>query len=154
VSNPCYVEFSIQDDDRLQAVTAVVDELQRDKEAGALEPGPKWRALFGERALAHFWWPTAAELDAWLRRWEATPVEERSTDPALKTPWGFDSLIDAFANGDYRLLGIRRSGDRARLEFDPNGFPYGGVDCMQALVEAFDFRVTEIDDGAQPPYKP
>jgi hypothetical protein len=154
MSEPCYVEFSLHDESRLQAVTAIVDELRRDKEAGTLEPGPKWRPLFDERALAHFWSPTATELDDWRRRWESTPLPNRWTDPALETPWDFDSLIDAFANGEYRLLGIRRYGDSARLEFEPDAFPYGGVGCMQALIEAFDFSVTEIDDGSQPPYKP
>ena len=33
-------------------------------------------------------------------------------------------------------------------------FPFGGVGCMQALIEACDCRVTKIEDGSQPPYKP
>jgi hypothetical protein len=65
----------------------------------------------------------------------------------LQTPWDFDSLIDAFANGEYELLGIRRLGEHAPLEFEPATFPYGGVNCMTALVEALEGPITMIDDG-------
>lgn len=155
MSAPCYVELSVDDEGRLAALIAVVEALRRDKEAGALDAeDPKWRTFFDERALAHFWWPTEEEAAEWQRRWFATPVETRFTDPSLEHPWDFESLLDAFANGEYQLLGVRRTGDRARLEFDPHAYPYGGTGCMQALIEAFDLRVLEIDDGSQPPYRP
>jgi hypothetical protein len=154
VSEPCFVEFAIHDAERLERLTAIVDELRLDKAAGTLEPGPKWRPMFDDRALAHFWWPTPSELDDWRRRWEATPLPGRWADPSLQRPWDFDSLIEAFANGEYQILGIRRQGGTGRLEFEPDAFPYGGTGCMQALVEAFDFVVTTIDDGSQPPYRP
>jgi len=150
----CYVEFRADDEGRFARLVAVVDALRADKQAGVLTPGPKWRAYFDERALAHFWWPTAAEAEEHARRWFATPVPERFTDPSLVTPWEFDSLIDAFANGEYELVGVRRSGEHGRIEFCPYAFPYGGTGCMQALAEAFGFEVLEIDDGSQPPYAP
>lgn len=147
MSAPCFVEFAIPDEDRFARLVMIVDELKRDKDAGILAPGLKWKSLFDERALAHFWWPTPAEREEWLRRWNATPVPERWSDPALRTPWDFDSLIDAFANAEYELLGIRRQGEHARLEFEPAAFPYGGVNCMTALVEALEGRITMIDEG-------
>ena len=45
---------------------------------------------------------------------------QRFTDPSLVTPWDFGSLIDAFRNGDYELLGCERVSERAgRLVLRP-----------------------------------
>jgi hypothetical protein len=53
----------------------------------------------------------------------------------------------AFRNGDYELLGVRRITEtRARLEYEPHGLPYGGSECMVALVEAFGSRVAGVRD--------
>lgn len=149
----CYVEFRADDEARYSRLVAVVDALRADKQAGELTPGPKWRAYFDEQALSHFWWPTPAEAKEHSGRWFAIPVPERLTDPSLETPWDFDSLIDAFANGEYELVGVRRNGEHARIEFSPDAFPYGGSGCMQRLIEAFGFTVLKIDDGSQPSTK-
>ena len=83
MSNPCLLEFAVPDEERFARLVAIIEELKRDKKNGALGPGPKWNSLFEQRALAHFWWPTPAERDEWLRRWKATPVPERWNDPSL-----------------------------------------------------------------------
>jgi hypothetical protein len=158
MSDPCYVELAVspQEEARFALLLAVTEELRRDKDAEAIDAeSPKWRNFFDERALAHFWWPTDEERAEWTRRWFATPVETRFTDPALEHPWDFESLVDAFANGEYQLLGLRRvDPTRARFELDPYAFPYGGLGCVIALIEAFDLRVLEIYDGGGPPYAP
>jgi hypothetical protein len=145
----CHVEVRVHDEERFARLVVVVDALKRDKDAGVLAPGPTWRALFDERALAHFWEPTPEERDDWLRRWFATPVADRWNDPSLKNPWDFDSLINAFANGEYVLLGVRRTGDLARIEFEPFAHPYGGTECFVNLAEAFDLEVVDVDDGTR-----
>jgi hypothetical protein len=56
--------------------------------------------------------------------------------------WDFDSLIDAFKNGEYRLVACRRVSERlARLEYDPLAWPFGGTECMRELLETFEARV-------------
>ncbi len=56
-------------------------------------------------------------------------------------------MIDACRNGDYRLIGLRQLRPAvARIEYEPFGTPYGGTACMVALVEAFGFRVSQIQD--------
>ena len=104
--------------------------------------------LFDQQALAHFWWPSEQELQEYWQRWWATSVPQRFTDPTLKKPWGFESMIDSFLNGEYDLLSCRSlTPDTAVLEFLPFAFPYGGTGCMKALIEAFDFQVIGEDDG-------
>jgi hypothetical protein len=85
-------------------------------------------------------------LKDWERRWFSTPVPERFTDTSLETPWDFGSMIDAFRNGEYDLLGCRRlTATAGRLEFDPHAWPYGGTGCMRALIEAFGHRVVRVE---------
>ena len=76
------------------------------------------------------------------------PIAITPTDQAMGLTWDFDSLIDAFVNGEYNLLSCEMTDDRkARLCFYALAYPYGGVGCMVALVEAFGGVVTGIDDG-------
>lgn len=101
------------------------------------------RSFFDEASLSHFWKPTPEELADWSDRWFNTPVEKRFTDPMLKTPWQFESTIDAFRNGDYNLLRIIRTSDvGAALQFQALAHPYRGTGCMHALINCFGGIVT------------
>ena len=51
--------------------------------------------LFDEQILAYFWRPSKQELQHHAQRWFATPVPQRLSDPALKHPWDFESMIDS-----------------------------------------------------------
>jgi len=142
------VRFSIGSEVQFAALTRAFERIRECKAQGTWpEEKEPWMPFFDTRALSHFWWPTAAELQDWERRWFSTPVRKRFTDPSLQKPWDFMSLFDAFKNGDYELYTIERNSDgAAALPFKPHGHPYGGTDCMRALIEAFDHRVTEVPD--------
>ncbi|MEH1811042.1 MAG: hypothetical protein V7K26_00650 [Nostoc sp.] len=59
-------------------------------------------------------------------------------------------MFDAFQNGEYQLIACRMvSADRAKLEFEPFGHPYGGTAAIQALVKSFDFVIFAEDDGIE-----
>lgn len=140
---PLSVEFEVADDDRFTRLAAVFDALRTAKRDDDWRDDDNWLAFFDAQSRAAFWWPTPEEREDWTRRWFATPVPERFTDPSLVTPWDFGSMIDAFRNGDYDLVGCERISPHAgRLVFNPLGWPYGGTGCMRALVEAFGHRVT------------
>ena len=142
-----FVEFGIADDARLGRLVAVVEALRQAKQTDEWRDDYHWLGYFDEEARARFWWPTPEELKDWERRWFSTPVPERFTDPSLETPWDFGSMIDAFRNGEYDLLGCHRvSATAGRLEFDSHAWPYGGTGCMRALVEAFGHRVVRVEE--------
>jgi hypothetical protein len=142
-----YVEFDIASEEQLQRLADMVAALIAAKTTDDWRDDAYWLAFFDNDAKAHFWWPTDAELKDWERRWFSTPYEKRWSDPSLRTKWLFGSLIDAFRNGDYALLGCRRTPDgRARIEFDPYGNPYGGTECMRVLAESFGHRVVDVQD--------
>jgi hypothetical protein len=142
-SGNAFVEFEVADDPRFNQVAAVIQALANAKRSGEFPDDDYWLKFFDADAMRHFWSPTATELDEWRRRWLASPVERRFSDPSLKTAWTFGSMIDAFRNGEYELLGCRRvDGRMGRLEYEPFAGPYGGTGCMRALLEAFGHRVT------------
>jgi hypothetical protein len=92
--------------------------------------------------------PSPQERRDWLGVRRNTPITVTPTERTSGRRWDLLAMIDAFADGEYELRSCEMVGDgRARLEFDSFAYPYGGVGCMVALVEAFGFRVVGIDDG-------
>jgi hypothetical protein len=143
-----HVEFEIGSIDGYRKLEAVTSALVMSKRTDDWKDEAFWLGYFDAAARSHFWWPTPDELEDWQRRWFSTPAITRFTDPSLKTPWIFDSMIDAFKNGDYELLGCQKISDNiGRFEFAPHGYPYGGTGCMRALIEAFDHRVLYEPDA-------
>jgi hypothetical protein len=140
-----YVEFQIESEAGFAKLAALYAALQEAKANDDWKNDEYWLKFIDEGARKHFWWPTEAESEEWRKRWFSTPIEKRFSDPSLQTKWEFASMIEAFRNGDYELLACRRSSqERARIEFDPYGHPYGGTGCMRGLVEAFGQRVIEV----------
>jgi hypothetical protein len=146
----CFVEFQANDRKQFDTLCRVFNEIKKDKDSDSWRNDEDWLSFFDNEALSHFWCPTQEEAAEHFRRWFATPVEQRWTDPSLETPWDFESMFDAFKNGEYQLIACRMiSADRARLEFDPFGYPYGGTGCIKALVESFGFAIVAEDDGVE-----
>lgn len=144
-----YVEFEVGSEEGYRRLDAVVTALATAKRTDDFQDDPYWLAFFNEAERSGFWWPTEAELREWSQRWKAAPVDQRLSDPAFQPPaWDFGSMIDAFRNGGYELIGCeRRSPQVGRLGFEPFGWPYGGTGSMRALIEAFGHRVIAEPDA-------
>ncbi|MES2981218.1 MAG: hypothetical protein V4727_02805 [Verrucomicrobiota bacterium] len=142
---PFCIKFTCPDSERLEAAEKVFTRIQECKSNGEWPDDiDSWKPYFDNRALAHFWWPTDAELDDWKRRYLAAPVDKRHTDPSLEHPWDFLSMIDAFKNGEYELESFESAGaGLGMLTYEPFSHPFGGTGCMRAFIEAFDMTVTE-----------
>lgn len=165
--SPCFIDFQVTDQERFQRLCHAFEILKQEKldllagtfeteiaetedneEEGLQRLVDALFEVFDEQALSHFWWPSQQERDAYWKRWWATPVPQRFTDPTLETPWVFESMIGSFLSGEYELVSCRlRTPDTGVIEFSPFAFPYGGTGCMKALIEAFDFRIIGEDDG-------
>lgn len=150
-----YLEFTVHDARRFDDLAAFFSRLKADKEGDGIQEPEDYLDCIDDAALAYFWWPSDEEHDAWIKAWYDTPAPERWMAEHLNRGWQFEAMIDAFANGEYLLQRCILIGPGiARLEFLAMAYPYGGVGCMQALIEAFGFTVTEISDGASPPRRP
>ena len=143
-----FIEFTVHSPARFSALQRVFAELKRDKDAGDWRSSDELFQLFDAESLSHFYFP---DNDERLQR-----LEDLRTRPMIITPiehaageiWDFDSLIDALMNGEYELQSCEMvDPTQARLNFYSLAYPYGGVGCMVALIEAFGFTVTGIEDG-------
>ena len=143
---PCYVSFRIASPLQFDRLARVVSALRQDKESGEFRSDDQWREYFSDEELKSFWTPSDEERADWQRRWFATPVPARFSDPSLKTPWDFGSMIDAI--GEYSLLGVRSDNmTTGFLEFDPDSYPFGGTGSLRALVLAYGHQLIGYDDG-------
>ncbi len=106
----------------------------------------EWSVLFDERALAHFWWPSRRERREYRVRYQATPMPERALYEYQyrgEHGWDFLAMIAWIQEGFYTLVSCQKtSPTTARLEYYPQGLPFGGTEPLHALIEAFDFTVT------------
>lgn len=146
-----YIEFSIQSPERFAALQRVFAELKHDKDAENWRATEELLKYFDADSLRHFYWPPQDERIQRLWQLKNRPIAITPTEQVTGAIWDFDSLMDAFINGEYNLLSCELIGGRfARLNFYALAYPYGGVGCMVALIEAFGGVVTAIDDGAEP----
>ncbi len=144
-----FLRFKLDDLERFNRLSSIFERLKTDKALGILEQNQtEYLESFDAAARAYFWWPTPQELEAFKVSWDATPCQERASKPELEHGWTFDSLIFAFHNGEFSLERcFLENSEIGILEFRALAYPYGGVDCMVALLECFGFTVLEVDDG-------
>jgi hypothetical protein len=143
-----YVEFRVHSEERLQQLARVVAELHREKTGPVRRSVEELQAIFDQDVLQRFEWPAPRERAQRRMDLQTRPVVEMPTESAAGSRWDFDSMIWSIMEAEYSLLGCERaSNGAARLNFDALAYPYGGVGGLVALVEAFGFVVTGIEDG-------
>lgn len=115
-----YVEFEVTDPPRLPALEALVAALGEANGNEALTLDAK-----------HF----AHLLDPGARLWFERSPEDGG--------YPFDALVENLGYCEYTLAGVRRMDARlARIYIEPWSGPFGGVEELKALAEAFGQRVT------------
>lgn len=117
---------------------------------------PKWPDYLNELALYYFaGLRCAEEEEVFWKLWNLTQPSVRLSHPMFTRvqKWDFKSMIESIFNGEYTLDEIRRLDDnRAVLLYNPWSIPFGGSDCLVALIESFGHRVT-YDYWHQGPHK-
>lgn len=143
-----FIEFTVNDTGRFLVLQKVFYEIKHDKDAEDWRSSDELLQLFDAESLSHFYWPDKDERLQRLENLRTRPTIIAATEDATGATWDFDSLIDALVNGEYELKSCEMvAPTHARLNFYALAYPYGGVGCMVALIEAFDFTVTGIEDG-------
>lgn len=151
MSRYCFVEFSIFDDVKFERLLEIVCELGEHKVSERIEDETYWRSKFLVDELSCFTQLTASEMVEWNKFWSSTPLPLRHSAEMPSPGWDFDSMIDAIYNGNYALQGVRRIEENIGvLEIDPFGWPYGGIDCLKALVRCFGHQILGYYEGSSP----
>lgn len=143
-----FVEFTISSPERFSALQRAFAELKHDKDADDWRSNDELLEFFDAESRSHFYWPPDDVRRQRLEDLRTRPILVAPTESATGLRWDFDSLMDAFVNGEYNLLSCEIiGGEKGRLNYYALAYPYGGVGCMVALIEAFSGVVTGIDDG-------
>ena len=154
-----YLEFTIRGE--IASLARMFAALQQDKneywkeafdseDDGARESwsadDPKWIGYLNETALDYFGHtPDAEEERIYQQLWKLTNPLVRLRHPMFQRgeKWDFESMIEAIFNGEYTLDQMRQLDEnRAVLLYEPWAGPFGGTDCLVALIESFGHRVT------------
>ena len=143
-----FIAFAVNNREQFEHLRNVFLELKKDKDADQFRAEVEWPKYFDDQALDNFYWPTHEERSRWLKEAQHRPIRITPTEMATGLRRDFFSMIDAFQNGEYELRSCELVGlDNGRLDFFALAYPYGGVGCMVALIEAFGLKITGIQDG-------
>ena len=155
----CFIKFRVVSAERFQKLSRIFEILRQRKPQLPQEDTQKRNImidkitddifdLFDEQSLHSFWWPSNQEVSDYVRRWQETPVSQRLTDPAFKTPWDFSSMIDSLLTGEYELVSCQLlTPILGILVFSPYSLPYGGSGAMKALIQSFDCEILGEEAG-------
>lgn len=143
-----YIEMHVANPERVEILIQFVARLREAKLSGSFPPDDEWETHFDGPARSYFKEWTPGEMKEWENDWKAAPAEVRHKDMSLWPHWDFGSFLDALKAGEFLISGVVLSGKVAKLQFEPLAYPYGGPDCLIAIVEAFGQEPVGYDDGA------
>lgn len=143
----CHLEFVPKDEQALQRAQALLTAIQAAKESGGDIETTAFAGYLLEAERSYFWNPSADEARQWHEHWVATRLEIRLSPQMIAPQWELESMLDALCNGEYDLLGLQLEHGKYYLAFNPHAYPFGGTDCMVALLECFGHTVVGVDDG-------
>lgn len=143
----CFVEFEPKDKLSLRRLADFLELIKAAKQSEEAADEPDLAKYLSDVERSYFWDPTPEEMKEWGDEWFSTPVALRHS-PQMPIPqWTLDSMIQAFWDGDYELLGVVEEDARHRVAFNPHGYPYGGTGALIAVVECFGHTVLGVEDG-------
>lgn len=157
----CFIKFRVMSPERFQDLSRIFEILKQEKPKIPQEDRQRRDImidkitddifdLFDEQSLRSFWWPSKQEINNHVKRWQASAIPQRFTDPTLKTPWDFSSMIDSLLTGEYELLSCKLlTSEIGVLTFSPYSLPYGGSGAMKALIQSFDCEVISEETGEE-----
>jgi hypothetical protein len=152
MESSAYILMNITSPERIESLNRFLIELRKAKQQRFFPSDDEWQRHVDEKVRSYFWEPTPQELKAWEKEWFSTPVAYRHQMQTV--PWSFGSLLEALKHGEFLIVGLQISGEEAKLVFEPLAYPYGGVNSLIAVTEAFGQKVVGFDEGTGfTPYK-
>jgi len=156
-----YLEFTIGNEQRFALFTRFFAAIKREKDRviaawnaeecpDDYDPvkDPQWLDYLDEEAIEWFsdtFDFAGEEGRTYSALWELTDPKIRISHPMFNHPgnWDFESMIDAIFSGEYVLIGLEKeSEEKGVLYYDPWAGPFGGSECLVALIESFGNVVT------------
>ncbi|WP_046746163.1 hypothetical protein [Kordia zhangzhouensis] len=132
-----YIEFEMNNEDRFNDLTKLLDLISVSKKSGDYKSDKYWLDKFPNYTLKNYYFADS----------DLTP--EIETFETKEETWHFYSMVEHLVeNIDIEFLECKKIGNgKARLEFYSCGYPYGGITGLTMFLKSFDFKATEIDEG-------
>lgn len=144
------VRFRVRDAERFASLRRLCREIKADKAQERFREDREWTRLVPDSVGHNFDWPSEKAREAWRKRRESTPVHVAPPAAHLGGRWDFFRVIECFEDGEYLLESCEMTGpDAAEIVIEPWAYPYGGVGCIIALVEAFGFEVLGVNEWGE-----
>ncbi|QHT67543.1 hypothetical protein GXP67_13360 [Rhodocytophaga rosea] len=150
-NNYDYVEFTYTDKVSFESFRKLFTNMQEYKNLSANEAknyeDVDWEQFLTEKAkecFSHAFDFRSEEGRIYQKLWELTTPEIRTRSLKLipPGPWEFESVITAIFNCDYYLVELEDKGEgNAILYLDFWAFPFGGMDSMWQLLQAYGFEI-------------
>jgi hypothetical protein len=138
--------LSLQFHQQRVALQRLFAELKKDKDADEQRPNEEWLSFFDVEAVDYFFQPLEKKRIPTSEELQYSFTTEDLYESRREPNWDFDSVIEAFFAGEFNLLECENlNNEKGRLTFHVWAYPYGGVGCMVALIEAFGGIVGEVN---------
>jgi hypothetical protein len=151
-----YILLAFSTPENWMAFIALFERLKDDQRSGGISTEETTYLMYlNEAARSHFWFPSPQERKAWYeersRRWDATPLGKRHTDPSLKYPLEFKIAIDVLNRSNIELKDCLQLDDQtATLTYIVSDHAFTASEPLLNLIEAFGGTITETGDGRGP----
>lgn len=140
-----YIEFEYENEEVLFAFSNLFDYLKKKKSDPQIEDLDKDSNIlnfFTPRELRYF----SPLDDEWWQKYYSLSKNEQD-EVINNIPWDYESTIYTLGVGDYFLIDCRKcSNNKARLYFDPVGWPYGGTAPLEEILKAFRMKILVVED--------
>ncbi len=132
-----YIEFEINNSDKFNDLTKLLDLISESKKSGDYKTDEYWLDKFPDYALEHYYFS-----DNDLK-------PEFETSKSDGETWHFYSMTEHLVkNLDVEFFECKNVGERkGQLAFYACGYPYGGITGLTFFLNSFGFKAIKIDEG-------
>lgn len=133
----CYIEFDILEDKNFNDLKHTFDLIKEAKNTGRPQADQFWLENFPDYSLKQFYFS------------DGDKKPNFHTADKGKFTWHFYSLTSLLQTDydiDYRDC-FKTDNRHGRIEYNPLGYPYGGITGLITFVNSFNCKPTKIDDG-------
>lgn len=132
----CYIDFEIPSEIIFNDLAKTYKEIADAKNSGRPREDEFWLTTFPGYAVKRFYFE------------DGDKAPNFKTEGKTENKWHFYSLISLLqVDYDLEYKELKRTELGGRLEYDPFGYPYGGVTGLIVFIEAFGCKPTKVDDG-------
>jgi len=139
MQNNLYIDFTINDKNKFRDLVQTCEVIVSCRKTRDSKTDEFWLQTFPDHALKNYFF---GPKDIVQPSFGTADIEGFI--------WHFYSMIDYLVkNLDVTLLECQQiEDDRGRLEFYPNGYPYGGIEGLIMFLQSFGCYATKIDEGS------